>query len=50
VELYSDHFLSMFPSLTLPGEKEPDLDGDIGPPEALTAEQKRDLVAFLKRL
>ncbi len=50
VELYSDHLLSKFPSLTLPGEKEPDLDGDIGPPDALTAEQKRDLVAFLKRL
>jgi cytochrome c peroxidase len=50
VEVYSDHLLSRFPSLTLPGEKEPDPDGDAGPPEALTAEQKRDLVAFLKRL
>jgi cytochrome c peroxidase len=50
VELYSDHLLAKFPSLTLPGEKEPDDDGDIGPPEALTAEQKSDLVAFLRRL
>ncbi|MET0386948.1 MAG: cytochrome c peroxidase [Polyangiales bacterium] len=50
VELYSDHLLSKFPSLTLPGDKEPDLDGDVGPPEALTAAQKRDLVAYLKRL
>jgi cytochrome c peroxidase len=50
VELYSDHFLARFPSLTLPGEKELDLDGDAGPPEALSAEQKSDLVAFLKLL
>jgi len=50
VELYSDHFLSKFPSLKLPGEKEPDIDGNIGPPDALTAEQKKDLVASLKRL
>jgi cytochrome c peroxidase len=50
VELYSDHFLARFPSLTLPGEKEPDLDGDAGPPEALTREQKSDLVAFLRLL
>ncbi|MCY1058091.1 c-type cytochrome [Nannocystis sp. SCPEA4] len=50
VELYSDHLLAKFPSLTLPGEKEPDSDGDIGPPEALTKQQKSDLVAFLKRL
>jgi cytochrome c peroxidase len=50
VEVYSDHLLSKFPSLTLPGEKEPDMDGDAGAPEALTAEQKSELVAFLKRL
>jgi cytochrome c peroxidase len=50
VDLYSDHLLSKFPTLTLPGEKELDLDGDIGPPEALTADQKRDLVAYLKCL
>lgn len=50
VDLYSDHMLAKFPSLTLPGEKELDVDGDIGPPEALTAGQKSDLVAFLKRL
>jgi cytochrome c peroxidase len=50
VEVYSDHLLSKFPSLSLPGEKEPDPDGDAGAPEALTAEHKRDLVAFLKRL
>ncbi len=50
VDLYSDHLLSKWPALSLPGEKEPDLDGDIGIPEALTADQKSDLVAFLKRL
>jgi cytochrome c peroxidase len=50
VELYSDHLLSRFPSLIQPGEKEPDLDGDAGPEEIFTADQKRDLVAFLKRL
>lgn len=50
VELYSDHLLSKFPTLTLPGEKETDPDGDIGPPEAMTADQKSDLVAYLKRL
>lgn len=51
VELYSDHLLAKFPSLSLPGEKEPDPDGDsLGPPDALTASQKSDLVAFLKRL
>lgn len=51
VELYGDHLLSRFPSLTLPGEKEPDPDGEnFGPPDALTAGQKSDLVAFLKRL
>jgi cytochrome c peroxidase len=49
-DFYSDHFLARFPSLTLPGEKEPDADGDVGPPEALTLEQKSDLVAFLKLL
>jgi cytochrome c peroxidase len=51
VELYGDHLLSKFPSLTLPGEKEPDPDGEsFGPPDALTAGQKRDLAAFLRRL
>jgi cytochrome c peroxidase len=50
VELYSDHLLSRFPSLIQPGEKEPDPDGDAGPEEVFTAEHKRDLVAFLKRL
>jgi cytochrome c peroxidase len=50
VELYSDHLLSRFPSLIQPGEKEPDPDGDAGPEEIFTADQKRDLVAFLKRL
>jgi cytochrome c peroxidase len=51
VELYSDHFLAKFPTLSLPGEKEPDPDGgEFGPPNALTADQKSDLVAFLKRL
>jgi cytochrome c peroxidase len=51
VELYSDHLLSAkFPTLTQPGEKEKDDDGDIGPEETLTRQQKDDLVAFLKRL
>jgi cytochrome c peroxidase len=50
VALYSDHLFSRFPSLTQAGDKEHDDDGDIGPEEALTAEQKSDLVAFLKRL
>jgi cytochrome c peroxidase len=50
VELYSDHLLSRFPSLIQPGEKEPDPDGDAGPEEVFTADHKRDLVAFLKRL
>jgi cytochrome c peroxidase len=51
VELYSDHFLAKFPSLSLPGQKQPDPDGENSdPPDALTADQKQDLVAFLKRL
>jgi len=50
VELYSDHLLTKFPTLTQPGEKEPDPDGDIGPEQAMTRQQKDDLVAFLKRL
>jgi cytochrome c peroxidase len=50
IEVYSDHLLSRFPSLTLPGEKEPDDDGDAGAPEALTRDQKADLLAFLQRL
>ncbi|MEO8182230.1 MAG: hypothetical protein ABI895_25625 [Deltaproteobacteria bacterium] len=50
VDLYSDHLLNRFPSLIQPGEKEPDPDGDIGNEETLTAAQKSDLVAFLKRL
>ena len=50
VDLYSDHLFSKYPSFTQPGEKEPDDDGDIGAPEAFTLEQKRDLVAYLKRL
>jgi cytochrome c peroxidase len=50
VELYSDHLLSRFPSLIQPGEKEVDPDGDIGAEEIFTASQKKQLVAFLKRL
>jgi cytochrome c peroxidase len=50
VDLYSDHLFSKYPSFTQPGEKEPDPDGDIGQEEAFTLEQKRDLVAYLKRL
>lgn len=50
VELYSDHLLIKFPPLILEGEKEADADGDIGiAVEALTRQQKDDLVAFLKR-
>jgi cytochrome c peroxidase len=51
VELYSDHFLAKFPSLSLAGEKRPDPDGaNSDAPDALTPAQKSDLVAFLKRL
>jgi cytochrome c peroxidase len=51
VELYSDHLLSKFPTLTQPGEKEQDPDGnDTGPEQTMTRQQKDDLVAFLKRL
>jgi cytochrome c peroxidase len=50
VQVYSDHLLARWPQLVQPGEKEPDDDGDGGPPEIFTAEQKTDLVAFLKRL
>jgi len=50
VELYSDHLLSKFPTLTQPGEKESDDSGDTGPEETMTRQQKDDLVAFLKRL
>jgi hypothetical protein len=51
VELYSDHLLIKFPPLIQEGEKEADADGDIGAVnEALTRQQKDDLIAFLKRL
>jgi cytochrome c peroxidase len=51
VEPYSDHLLAKVPSLTINNEPpEPDEDGDIGPVEAMSKQQKRDLVAFLKRL
>ena len=50
VELYSDHLLSKFPMLVQPGEKETDPDGDIGPEQTMTRQQKDDLVAYLKRL
>jgi len=50
VQVYSHHLLFKWPSLIQPGEKEPDPDGEVGPEEALTADHKRDLVAFLKRL
>jgi cytochrome c peroxidase len=50
VQLYSDHLLSRWPELVQPGEKEPDDDGDSGPPEVFTADQKTDLIAFLNRL
>jgi cytochrome c peroxidase len=50
VELYSDHLLSKFPTLIQPGEKETDPDGDIGPEQTMTRQQKDDLVAYLKRL
>lgn len=48
VELYSDQLLSRYPLLVQPGEKEHG-DGP-GPQEAMTRQQKDDLVAFLKRL
>lgn len=50
VELYSDHLLSKYPTLMQPGEKEQDEDGEPGPEQTMTRQQKDDLVAFLKRL
>jgi cytochrome c peroxidase len=50
VELYSDHLLAKYPTLILPGDKEEDPNGEPGPEQAMTRQQKDDLVAFLKRL
>jgi cytochrome c peroxidase len=50
VELYSDHLLSKYPTLMQPGEKEQDPNGEPGPEQTMTRQQKDDLVAFLKRL
>jgi cytochrome c peroxidase len=53
VELYSDHLLIKFPTLNQPGEKEKDQDGELpgtSVEQAMTRQQKDDLVAFLKRL
>jgi cytochrome c peroxidase len=51
VDLYSDHFMARFPPLSINNAPpEPDPDGEIGPPEALSARQKSDLIAFLRRL
>lgn len=51
VEHYSDHLLIKFLPLIQKGEKEVGADGDIGiDVEALTRQQKDDLIAFLKRL
>ena len=50
VELYSDHLLAKYPNLVQPGDKEEDPDGEPGPEQTMTRQQKDDLVAFLKRL
>lgn len=51
INLYSDHLLIKFPPLILEGVKELDDDGDVGPVgEALTLQQKADLLAYLLRL
>ncbi|MCW5719056.1 MAG: hypothetical protein KIS68_14600 [Bauldia sp.] len=51
IDLYSDHLLVKFPPLVLEGVKQVDRDGDIGPVgEALTEQQKTDLLAYLRRL
>lgn len=51
VDLYSDHLLANFPALTInDAPPQVDADGDIGPIEALSEQQKADLVAYLRRL
>lgn len=51
ISLYSDHLLAKYPTLSInTGPAEPDKDGDIGPKEALSKQQKADLLAYLKRL
>ncbi len=50
VDLYSDHLLNRYPSLTINDDPEIDPDGDIGLIETLSEAQKVDLLAFLRRL
>lgn len=51
IDLYSDHLLAAFSSLTVnDAPPQRDADGDIGPIEALSEEQKVDLLAYLERL
>ncbi|AKQ66522.1 hypothetical protein A176_003434 [Myxococcus hansupus] len=47
VDFYSQFVLGRFPSLNLPPMHPPENEG---PPEALTPDQKSDLIAFLRRL
>jgi mono/diheme cytochrome c family protein len=51
VDLYSDHLLANYPSLQInDAPPQVDADGDIGPVEALSEQQKKDLIAYLRRL
>jgi cytochrome c peroxidase len=51
VDLYSDHLLARYPSLRInDAPPQVDADGDIGPVEALSEQQKADLIAYLRRL
>lgn len=51
VDLYSDHLLAKYPSLLInDAPPQVDADGDIGPVEALSEQQKEDLIAYLRRL
>lgn len=51
VDLYSDHLLAKYPRLLInDAPPQADADGDIGPVEALSEQQKEDLIAYLKRL
>jgi cytochrome c peroxidase len=51
VDLYSDHLLAKYPRLLInDAPPQVDADGDIGPVEALSEQQKADLIAYLRRL
>lgn len=51
IDLYSDHLLAQYPSLLInDAPPQVDADGDIGPIEALSEQQKADLLAYLNGL